>query len=311
MLDQTPLVQGVELDVGASREGSLSIHRLDQLFPLGSGNKAYKLVGHCHAAQRAGRTHLISFGGAWSNHLHALAYFAHRAQLSCTAIVRGLYVDLDNPMLADARAQGMRVIKVSKQEYSRRRDRHYLKQLMRQYPGAWVIPEGGDDALGRWGVRKLANSLRQSIPEGDTLVVAAGTGATVRSLAQQLGARNRLVAALVVNDAKLAKRLEQLGSVHCPRFQVVDASGSGYGRISDAQLRHLQRLVVRSGILLDPLYNGKAYAVATELASKGERVHLLHTGGLQGWRGFLSCDLLAFYPELARTIIETNPKLHY
>lgn len=289
--------------------GSVCIHRLDKVFPVASGNKAFKLLGHFLGAQRAGKSHLLSFGGAWSNHLHALSAFAASHSLQTTAIVRGLYVDLDNPVLADARRLGMSVHRVSKQEYARRRDPAYLAQLRLQYPDAWLIAEGGDDAHGRWGMRRLANTLRQSIPSGDTLVVASGTGATIRGLAMGLGEHLQLVSALVVKDDTLARRLEQLCRSHSPLFRLFDMSGRGYGRTTAEQLQEIERLYQSASILLDPLYNGKAWACAVALAEQGERVHLLHTGGAQGWRGFLSRGLLDQHPLLAEATAELSEYL--
>ena len=287
------------LGVG-SDGGALSIHRLDQVFPLASGNKAFKLIGHYLAAQRATKTHLLSFGGAWSNHLHALALLASKAGWRSTAIVRGLYVDLDNPMLRDAQDLGMRIHRVNKTDYAQRRDRTYLTELQAQYPDAWIVPEGGDDALGRWGMRYLAESLKQSVPAGETLLVAAGTGATTRGLARHVGSHMKLVSALVVKDDQLAQRLQLQCRVHNASFRLIDASGKGYGRVSAETFQSIEQLYRQSGILLDPLYNGKAYAVAVELAQAGESVHLLHTGGVQGWRGCLSRGMLEPYPELTR-----------
>ena len=280
--------------------GALYIHRLDQVFPLASGNKAFKLIGHYLAALRSSKTHLLSFGGAWSNHLHALALLASKAGWRSTAIVRGLYVDLENPMLRDAQNLGMCMHRVSKAEYAQRRKRSYLSQLQAQYPDAWIVPEGGDDALGRWGMRFLAESLKLSVPAGETLLVAAGTGATIRGLAQHLGSHVKLTTALVVKDDQLAERLRLHCCVHQPSFRLIDASGKGYGRITAETMESIEHLYQQSGILLDPLYNGKAYAAAVDLAQSGESVHLLHTGGVQGWRGFLSRGMLAPYPEIER-----------
>lgn len=287
------------LDVGRD-SGALYIHRLDQVFPLASGNKAFKLIGHYLAARRAAKTHLLSFGGAWSNHLHALALLTSKAGWRSTAIVRGLYVDLDNPMLRDAQNLGMCIHRVNKADYAQRRNRAYLAQLKAQYPDAWIVPEGGDDALGRWGMRYLAESLRQSVPAGETLVVAAGTGATTHGLAQHLGSHAKLVSASVVKDEQLAQRLQLQCCVHNASFRLIDASGKGYGRMSAETFQAIEQLYRQSGVLLDPLYNGKAFAVAVELAKAGESVHLLHTGGVQGWRGFLSRGMLEPHPELTR-----------
>jgi len=301
-------IPDIERISSIGREGAaLNIHRLDQVFPLASGNKAFKLIGHVLAAKRAGKSHLLSFGGAWSNHLHAMALLSAEANWRSTAIVRGLSADLDNPTLRDAQTLGMRMQRVSKDEYARRYDPVCIAELQQLYPDAWIVPEGGDDALGRWGLRYLAESLLQSIPSGDTLVVPAGTGATVRGLARCLQGRVKLVCALVVKDTQLAQKLDSHCRVSCPDFRLLDASGRGYGRISAETIQSIENLYQHSGVLLDPLYNGKALAVAVELADAGESVHLLHTGGVQGWRGFHSRGMLQNHPHLCRALEESQP----
>jgi len=297
LLSRVPDIHSVSLQGGGDEK--IFIHRLDQLFPLASGNKIYKLLGHLQAARRANKTQLLSFGGAWSNHLHALAIFARHFNLRCTGFVRGLYVDIDNPMLKDARAAGMDVRLLSKQEYARRRDPLFLAELRSQYPNAWIIPEGGDDAYGRLGLHHLAAALTQSIPAGETLIVASGTGATVRGLAMGLREHVQLVSALVVNDQQLAQKLDLLCRLPCDNFRLFECSGAGYGRVDTKLLQQLERLYLQSGVLLDPLYNGKAWPLAKKLTRQGERVHLLHTGGVQGWRGLLSRGLLAQHRELS------------
>ncbi len=304
VLAKRPQVE-VLCGLGASKV-DLSVHRLDQCCPVACGNKAYKLVGHFRAAERANKKHILSFGGAWSNHIHALAHYSAQHQLSSTAIVRGLHVDPNNRMLIDAERSGMNIVRVSKDDYACRHEREYLKQLRHKYSDAWIIPEGADDAYGRLGMAKLASVLKKSIPCGETLVVASGTGATVRGLAVALKNHVKLVAALVVQDPDLAARLKYLGSINNTGFRVVDASGRGYGQVDEKQLDRSQRILEDEGLLLDPLYNGKAWQIAVALAQQGERVHLLHSGGVQGWRGFLARNLLEKHRVLKQAVEELD-----
>ncbi len=285
-------------------KGELWLHRLDQVFPLSTGNKAFKLIGHYLAAKKAGKAHFLSFGGAWSNHVHALAHFSEQVNFRSTVIIRGHYADLNNATLADAANQGMSFLRVDRQEYRQRYERAYLQKLKADNPDAWLIAEGANDRLGRWGLTLLADSLKQSIPAGDTLVVASGTGATVRGLAAGLTDHAKLVSALVVRDPTLANELKLQCQRSSPDFRLIDAAGAGYGRVSGEQLTQLQRVFEETGVLLDPLYNGKAWAAAAALADAGERVHLLHTGGLQGWRGMQERHRLAEYPLLDHAVTE-------
>ena len=124
-----------------------------------------------------------------------------------------------------------------------------------------------------------------------------------------LGHHLKLVAAPVVKDDQLVRQLNHSRRAKDFDFRVIDASDKGYGRLSPELIRSVETLYQREGILLDPLYNGKAYSVAQALAEAGESVHLLHTGGVQGWRGFANRGLLAPYPVLTQAVANMRSTL--
>ena len=109
----------------------VSLLRLDRTGGLAPGNKSFKLQGNIAAAQRGGINRLVSFGGTWSNHLHALAAAAHEQGMESVGLVRG--GEQDTAMLADARAWGMQVELLSRSDYRRRNDPEYLRQLAERY----------------------------------------------------------------------------------------------------------------------------------------------------------------------------------
>lgn len=286
----------------------LTIHRLDQITPGGVGNKVYKLLGHIEAAQRHGKNQLLSFGGAYSNHLHALAACASAMGWGSIGVVRGLHADPTNPTLLDLSNNGMIIHRVGKDEYLRRHEKDYQDLWRQKYPDAWLIPEGGNDRYGRLGLRALARALQVSIPADETLVVPVGTGATVRGLMAGLDKRIRVVAVLVAKDRQLFEQLSQLEQRDYRACRVVDGSGRGFARPSADELHSAETLFAETGVLLDPVYGCKAFQVASTLAQQGERVHLLHTGGLQGWRGFYSRGLLQTCQEISAFIRGNTPR---
>lgn len=280
------------IPVAGTGGSGLHIHRLDRITPNGVGNKAYKLLGHIEAARRRSKEQLLSFGGAYSNHLHALSACAARMGWGSVGIVRGMHVDLENPTLLDLSKNGMMLHRVNKSDYVRRHDKVYIDQWQQKYPDAWIIPEGANDRYGRLGFRHLARVLQGSISQGETLVVPVGTGATVQGLMAGLGGHLRIMAVPVAKDRRLFAQLRRLEQGTDTSFRWADASGKGFACLSDKELNAAETLFAETGVLLDPVYGCKAFQVASALARQGERVHLLHTGGLQGWRGFYGRGLL-------------------
>lgn len=296
LVKQTPPCQFVP--VHQHTKLGIHIHRLDQITPYGIGNKVYKLLGHIGAAERRSKTQLLSFGGGYSNHLHALAICASHMGWGSIGVVRGLNVDINNPTLSDVSDHGMVIRRVSKREYLNRHSKLYLDKWRNEFPNAWIVPEGGNDRYGRLGVGCLGRALLATVPLGETLVVPIGTGATVRGLLSTIGNRFRIVGVQVAKDARLNQLLKEIEQSSY-EFKLVDASDNGFARPSDKDLSDAESLFARSGVLLDPIYGCKAFQVAKCLAEDGGRVHLLHTGGLQGWRGFYAQGMLKSYPNVS------------
>lgn len=272
---------------------SVTVLRLDAVDPVISGNKWFKLRHNLHQARAAGATSLISFGGAWSNHLHALAHAASLCDLPVRAYVRGELPEPLNPCLADCRAAGMALVPLDRASYRRRYDPGFLATLVGSDDGAFVIPEGGANEAGILG----CSDICQYIPPGcfDQLVLACGTGTTMAGLLRQ--AREPVIGIQVLKgqaylQAEVAGLLHKHGIEPVVNWHVEDGyHRGGYCRVDDALLEFCRDIETSSGVPLEPVYSGKLLMALCDMAAAGRfepgsRLCVIHGGGLQGNRGF-------------------------
>jgi len=275
---------------------NVHVLRLDRTGGAAPGNKAFKLRYNLARAKAQGHTRILSFGGAWSNHLHALAAVGAELGLETVGILRG--GETPTAMLEDVARWGMHIVPVSRADYRRRGDPAYQRELEREYGPCLVIPEGGANAEGVRGCREIA----ELVPPGhwDRVVAAVGTGTTLAGLAAGLEDVGELVGVSALRGAgdleqRVGKLLQSAGCAAQVPWRIEHRFHcGGFGR-ADARLREFVREFERSGELrLDPVYTAKAFLAIHGLLESGEwsgaeRILALHTGGLQGRRG---CDWL-------------------
>lgn len=266
--------------------------RLDQVDPGLSGNKWLKLQGWWQQFQAGAYQALLSFGGAHSNHLHALAHLAARAQVPLRLLVRGYAAAPLTPTLQDCLALGAQLEFLDRSQWARRYDGVWQQALADRYQ-ALVIPEGGAGEPGLQGCRALASIACRY----DQVWLAVGSGTTALGLAQGLaaqGARTVLVGVNAVADQGERRRQWQQQMPEAVHWQLLDdAHGGGFARCS-GELLALIRRYDALGLPLEPVYTAKLVQALEQRATAlaGQRVLLLHSGGLQGRRG---------YPALAAT----------
>jgi 1-aminocyclopropane-1-carboxylate deaminase len=270
---------------------ALDILRLDLIHPIISGNKVFKLLPNLQHARQQGMQQLISFGGAYSNHIHALAYAGHMLGIKTRGIIRS--DNLDSPTLHDAKAWGMQLDGVSHGQYRRRHEPAFLAQLMQQYPHALIIPEGGANSLAVSGCESILDYLADKSLYG-AVVSACGTGTTLAGLINNMPPHWHAYGVSVLKAPWMATEvrrwLNTLG-IQANWQIIADAHLGGYGRVNVEYLAWLDNFEHRYGMPLDPVYTGKAlYALWSGKIPlrKGQRYLYVHTGGLQGKRGFAS-----------------------
>lgn len=258
------------------------ILRLDQVHPLLQGNKALKLAGWWQRFEPGTYRKILTFGGCWSNHLHASAAFAYALDIPLTCLVRGYSTVPLTPTLQDCANWGADLVFLNKQEYARRYDSGYQEELA-QLHDALVIPEGGAGEAGELACFELARFVQHY----DECWLAAGSGTTALGIArglQALRAKTRLVAVNAVADKGELDSAWQHEMPAGVAWQVIDGALGGFAR----QTPELQELIERYqalGLPLDRVYTGKLM-LAYERAAQGEgkKTLLIHSGGLQGNR---------------------------
>lgn len=268
----------------SSANRPVDILRLDQLDPHISGNKPLKLIGWFKHFLQYPQVALLSFGGVYSNHLHALAYAAHEFSIPTVFIVRGWPDQPLTPTLADCQALGAKIIFADRVTYAKRYDANWQAQLAQQY-NALVIPEGGAGALGEQGCALLA----PFVAAYDEVWLAVGSGATAIGLAKglaRLSANTKVFGVNAVADQGEQARQWQSKMPNNTVWQLIDnAHLGGFAKCPPA-LNLLIERYQQQGLPLDPVYTAKLVWAYEQAKCKDEaKVLLIHTGGLQGRRG--------------------------
>jgi 1-aminocyclopropane-1-carboxylate deaminase len=275
--------------------GHVSLLRLDRAGGLAPGNKAFKLRGNLEQARSHGLRRLVSFGGAWSNHLHALAAVAREQAMESIGLVRG--GEQETAMLADARGWGMQVIKLSREEYRRRNDPAYLDEIAARFSPCLVIPEGGANAAGVKGCREIAQLIREVAPGASRIVLPVGTGTTLAGIVSGLAPTAEVVGISALKgaldlDQRVRVALSGKGIEQRARWRILhDHHCGGFARVTPGLREFILAFEAVHGIPLDPVYTGKMLYAIHRMAGRGEwgddpPILAVHTGGLQGRRGF-------------------------
>ena len=280
----------------ARRNIRLLLLRDDLTHPELPGNKWRKLKYNLTEARRLGHDTLLTFGGAFSNHIAAVAAAGRLTGLRTIGIIRGEETLPLNPTLARAAADGMALRYLDREIYRRKQEPEFLAALLQQTGPAYVIPEGGSNALALPGCAELVTELAAET-RFDYLCVACGTGGTLAGLLTGLAPQQQAVGvAALKNGGFLRTDVDALTQAATGRtFPNYDLRTEyhlgGYARFSPELLRFIQEFQARHGVLLDPVYTGKLLFGMLDLLQQdyfaaGSTVVAVHTGGLQGWAGF-------------------------
>lgn len=292
-------LQPIPHPAAASRGVRLLLWRDDLLHPDLPGNKARKLKYNLQAARAAGHAQLLTFGGAYSNHLAAVAAAGRLYGFATAGLVRGeVHVPL-NPTLTRCVADGMALHYLDRATYRRRAEPAFLAEMQAQFGPAYLLPEGGTNPLALRGVAELIGELRQHA-DFDAVAVAAGTGGTLAGLVLGLAearypARAVGVAALKGADFLRADIDALLAAAGGPagRYELhTNYHGGGYAKLPAGLRAFIGQFEADYGVLLDPIYTGKLLTGVLDLIAlghftPGSTVVAVHTGGLQAWAGFL------------------------
>jgi len=264
----------------------LWIKRDDLLHPIISGNKWRKLKYILNHALSVGADTIISMGGAYSNHLHALAYVGKLLNLKTIGLIRG--EPILTPSLQDMREWSMELRFVSRSDYRLLRQYKQWTDLPDLKAQQYWLPEGGAHTLALQGVAELVHEIDMSY---DTLCVACGTGTTLAGLVNTV-ADNVFVLgfAALKNASFLTADVNALLAQPRTNWHInLDYHFGGFAKTNAELLAFMNDFEARTHIPLEPVYTGKMLYGLYDLIQKqtfqaNQRIIAVHTGGLQGKR---------------------------
>jgi 1-aminocyclopropane-1-carboxylate deaminase len=273
---------------GAYKNISTDVLRLDLLHPVISGNKWFKLKGHLQQALQSSAGPIITFGGAWSNHLIATAYATREAGLSAIGIVRGERPSVLSATLSSALQYGMHLEFISRQDYAEKTSPRFLHQLSLRYPGAYIIPEGGAGPLGIGGSEEILMTV--DCKNYTHILCAIGTGTMFLGLVRASLPGQMVIGVPVLKNVDLlaTARSSILTPEQHERACLLDGYHfGGYARHPQELLNFMNVFYRETGIPSDIVYTGKLFyalrdSIRNDHFPKSARLLVIHSGGLQG-----------------------------
>ena len=277
---------------------NLYIKRDDLLHPMVSGNKFRKLKYNLLAASVQGIDRLVTFGGAYSNHLHATAAAGKMFGFETVCFVRGQdYSHRLTPTLLFAKECGMSFRFLTRADYRRRNEPDFLAHLLDQEPG-YFVPEGGTNALGVRGVAEVAQEIHGQLgfwPHH--IATAVGTGGTLAGLSAGFDSESAVLGICVLKNGQyLQKEVELLlpekERTQGSNFEILwDFHHGGYAKDTEELRQFMHDFELKNSILIEQVYTAKMLWAVYKLAQNGyfepnANVVALHTGGLQGRKVF-------------------------
>lgn len=281
----SPLQQFESRTITQDAGVTLLIKRDDLISPLFPGNKFRKLVPHLYNILTRGEARVVTFGGAFSNHLYAFSSSVKVFGFNGIACVRGERVEPLNPLLAYAESCGVELHFIDRDTYRKRKDSALLQDLRDRFGPFYLIPEGGTDVEAVASIAQVANEVTNPV---DLVVAAVGTGGTLGGLALGFAGRSRVLGVSVLRGAnRLDDDIRELLSPRDPDNWTIDHTHhcGGYARTTPELWQFLTAVETDTGISFDPVYTGKALlALRDYLRDKPshskQTIMFVHTGGV-------------------------------
>lgn len=272
---------------------TLFIKREDLIHPLVSGNKFRKLRYNLAFAKKHKYKTLLTFGGAYSNHISATAAAGQIEGFKTIGIIRGeeLGVDLDktiaqNSTLAFAQSYGMDFEFISRETYTDKDEIRFRESIKEKYNNPYVIPEGGTNNLAIKGCEEILTD-RDDIM--DYICVSIGTAGTVSGIINSTKAHQKVIGFPALKGKWMSQEVEKYALNN--RWEIQDGYHfGGYARVNEVLIQFINDFKQKFNIPLDPIYTGKMLYGVCDLINRGffpknSRILAIHTGGLQGIAG--------------------------
>ena len=279
---QTPILQQLD-DLYPSVK--VDVLRLDLVHPVISGNKWYKLQAYLEDARLKNCSAIVSFGGAWSNHILAVAAACKASGFKSYGIIRGEKPAIPSATLQNAESAGMELVFVTRKAYQE-------KTIPKKFTGEnyYIIPEGGYGPPGTIGIAAVMRSFLQG--DHTHIIASVGTGTMMAGIVKAARSGQQVLGiSSMKNNTELAAAINALLPIALHNQFTIDHQYhfGGYGRQQQALFDFMNHWYRQTGIPTDIVYTGKLFYAVNDLIEKssfppGSRLLVVHSGGLQGNR---------------------------
>lgn len=265
------------------KEIRIFIKRLDKTHKYISGNKWFKLKYNFLEAKKKKIRTIITFGGAFSNHIAATAFLGKKEGFNTIGIIRGEEHNPLNPTLTFAKKQGMKLRYLSRDAYRLKNTDNYLDQLKNEFDNIYLIPEGGTNKLAIKGTAEIINDNDQQ----DYVCCAVGTGGTIAGIINSAHENQKILGFPVIKGNNLLKKEIEKWTNNNSWKLIKNCHCGGYAKLSDKLITTINTFHEMFQIPLDGIYTGKMILGVLDLIKqnyfpKGSSILLIHTGGIQG-----------------------------
>jgi 1-aminocyclopropane-1-carboxylate deaminase/D-cysteine desulfhydrase-like pyridoxal-dependent ACC family enzyme len=289
LVDDISSNQTIVLDSFLETPFSITIKREDLLHPLVSGNKFRKLKYNIVEATKHKKDSILTFGGAYSNHIAATAVAGELSGLKTIGVIRGEELKENfegNRTLEFAKNCGMTFEFIPRAQYRLKETKGFLSEFTAKYPSAYVLPEGGTNAL---AIKGCAEILTSHDSDFDYICTAVGTGGTLAGLVSTAKPHQSVIGYSALKGTFQSAEIEKYTS-NTNFVLKDDYCFGGYAKIDSNLVRFMNEFKDETGILLDPIYTAKMlFGIIQDIRGgffpKNSRILAIHTGGLQGISG--------------------------
>jgi len=270
-------------------EITLHVKREDLIHPFISGNKFRKLKYNLLQAKAEGKTKLLTFGGAFSNHIAAVAYAGKENNIETIGIIRGEELEFkisENPTLNFAQNCGMKFEFVTREAYRTKTTLSFIEELKENHGDFYLVPEGGTNSLAVKGCEEIITPEDSDFTH---ICCAIGTGGTISGVINSAKRNQKIIGFPALKGDFLSDDIRKFVSNSNWEVQL-DYHFGGYAKINAALIRFINDFYEQTNIPLDPIYTGKMMFGIFDLINKGyfpkeAKILAIHTGGLQGIEG--------------------------
>ena len=268
---------------------TLEIKREDLLHPFVSGNKFRKLKYNILQAKAENQSVLLTFGGAFSNHIAAVAYAGKEQGFETIGVIRGDELRdkiSENPTLSFAQECGMRFEFVTREAYRHKTETAFIEQLQVKFGSFYLVPEGGTNDLAVKGCEEILTEFDDHF---DFVCSAVGTGGTISGLINSALPHQKVLGFPALKGDFLQNEIHKF--VNNKNWELItDYHFGGYGKVTTEFIEWMNWFYAQTGIPLDPIYTGKMVFGVMDLIQRNyfppkSKILMIHTGGLQGIAG--------------------------